>query len=1161
MRPNRFRVVALFCALTGALTLQRSDAQTFTASLQGTVTDSSGAVVPNARVNLVNEATNVKVALLSDSRGAYLFTLLSPGSYRMTVEAPGFQTAIRSGMVLQVQQQANLDIVLNVGDVASSIEVAGETPRLDGVSATLGRVVENRSVQNMPLTTRSVLDLANLAPGVVGSPGGTGSNFISNGVRNSQSDVLIDGVTAAVHEQGGGATDVKFRPTVELVQEFKLQTNSFSAEFGFTGGAVVNVVTRSGTNRLHGSAFDFLRNSALNANAFFSNRNGRPIVPSRRNQFGGAIGGPVYLPKIYDGRNRTFFFFHHEGTKSASQATTTQTLPSLLERSGDFSDTRDASGRLIAIYNPFNVTRDASGNPIRAPFAGNTIPSSMFSPVAVAAIKFYPQPNQPGLPFTRTSNFFQSGSSVSNVYQDTIKIDHNFGDRRRLSGRFSHGVDTSLPPAYWGKDNLMSSSGPENNRNRTTNVALDYTHTLSPSMVLSLRWGLSRQFGRRDFVCGDQCAFNPASMGFTGPWDAFNVPPQFSPEGYQAVGINRFGLINRGEDVNHLIGNAMKTAGRHTIKFGGEARLYRLNYAQPGVNDINFSFSRQITSQSPTVANSLQGNGLASFLLGWGTGDDQSDAAASWAYQSYGAFYQHDIRVTSRLTVNLGLRYEAPIPEKERYDRASWFNPLIKSPLNVPAFPNLRGGIEFALNGNDYRSPHDTDRNNWAPRIGIAWQFRPKMVMRAGYGIYYGLTRAQISSPLGPGFRVATSWTASLDNNVTLYAPLNAPFRDGLNSPPGSKFGLLTNVGVGTGLSPIRDWDTTPYFQQWSFSFEREMPANSVMEIAYSGSRGVHLGFDTMTAQQRISQSYYSLGTRLNDLVPNPFYGIITDPLATVLNKPTVQLIQLLYPYPQFTSVGAWPAPPIADSIYNAIQLKYTKRYSHGLNVSAHYTFAKMLDNNSLASSGQSFLGGSTPIQHYDNTRLEWAVSVRDITHRGVMDYAYELPIGKGKALGRNWNRPLDTALGGWQINGIIVLQSGLPLVPNLQSGILPGATQRPNLLYEPGLPGTVQDRLDKYLDPNGFSRPAAYVFGNAPRTMPRTRGPGYRNVDMSIFKNVYFDSEHQTRLEVRCEAFNVTNTPIFADPNVTVGASAFGTITGVQNNARVLQLALKLSF
>src|SRR5262245_35356799 len=574
---KRFDIFVLVLAAIATL----ATAQTFTASLQGTVTDATGAAAPNARVVLVNEATNVKQEKNTDSRGAYLFTLLPPGSYKMTVELRGFQTAVRSGMVLQVQQQANVDIVLNVGDVATSVEVAGVSPRLDSVSATLGLVVENRIVQSMPLTTRNILDLANLAPGVVGTAGGTGTNFISNGVRNSQSDVLIDGVTAAVHEQGGGATDVKFRPTVELVQEFKLQTNSFSAEFGFTGGAVVNVVTRSGTNQIHGSAFDFLRNSAMNANAFFSNRNGRPIVPSRRNQFGGAVGGPVYLPKIYNGRNRTFFFFHHEGTKSASQATTTQTLPTLLERQGNFTETFDASGRQIQIYNPFNVTRDAAGNPLRAPFPGNVVPSSMFSAPAVAAMKFYPDPNQPGLPFTRTSNFFQSGSSVSNVYQSTAKIDHNFSERSRLSGRLSHGVDTSLPPAYWGKDNFMSSSGPETNRNRTTNAALDYTRTLNPSTVLSVRWGLSRQFGRREFACGSKCAFNPSSFGLTGPWDAFEVPPQFAPEGYQAVGLNRSGLINRGEDVDHLIGSVSKIFGRHTLKFGGEARLYRLNYAQP----------------------------------------------------------------------------------------------------------------------------------------------------------------------------------------------------------------------------------------------------------------------------------------------------------------------------------------------------------------------------------------------------------------------------------------------------------------------------------------------------------------------------------------------------------------------------------------------------
>ena len=343
-------------------------AQSFTATLQGAVTDTSGSAVPNAHVSLLNEATNVKQQeRLTDARGAYLFTLLPPGSYRMTVEMPGFQISVRSGLVLQVQQQAEVDVVLHIGDVSTTVLVAGEAPRLDAVSATLGRVVESRSLQSMPLVSRNILDLANLTPGVVGAPGGTGSNFVSNGVRNSTTDLLLDGTTVALHEQGGGATDIKFRPTVEAVQEFKVQTNSLSAEYGFTGGTVISAVTRSGTNQLHGSAFDYLRNSALNANSFFSNRAGRSIVPSRQNQFGAAVGGPVYIPKLYNGRDKTFFFFHHEGTKVSSQTTSTQTLPTLLEKSGDFSQTFDAAGRLLQIFDPYNVST-ASGAPLRARF-------------------------------------------------------------------------------------------------------------------------------------------------------------------------------------------------------------------------------------------------------------------------------------------------------------------------------------------------------------------------------------------------------------------------------------------------------------------------------------------------------------------------------------------------------------------------------------------------------------------------------------------------------------------------------------------------------------------------------------------------------------------------------------------------------------------------
>jgi hypothetical protein len=489
------RLVVTLCLLT-PISVR---AQSFTASLQGTVRDPTGAVVPGAHLSLVNEATNVKHEKLSDSHGLYLFTLLPPGTYQLTVEMQGFQTSVRPGMVLQVQQQAEVDVELSVGDVSASVIVQGEAPRLDSVSATLGRVVENRSLQSMPLASRSILDLANLTPGVVGAPAGTGSNFVSNGVRNSTTDLLLDGVTVAVHEQGGGATDIKFRPTVEMVQEFKFQTNSLSAEYGFTGGAVISAVTRSGTNQLHGAAFEYLRNSALNANDFFANRAGRSIVPSQRNQFGAAIGGPVYLPHLYDGRNKTFFFFHHEGIKLGSQTTSTQTLPTTLERNGDLSDSRDSSGRVIQIFDPYNVS-NATGAPLRAPFPNNVIPSSRFDPVAVNAIKFYPLPNQPGLPFTRINNYFFSGKSVQNGFQETAKIDHNFSEKSRIAFRASLARQNNVSPNQWADGNWMSPTGNTGTTN-TNNPAFDYTRTINPTTVLSARWGWSRQFGYNSLAC------------------------------------------------------------------------------------------------------------------------------------------------------------------------------------------------------------------------------------------------------------------------------------------------------------------------------------------------------------------------------------------------------------------------------------------------------------------------------------------------------------------------------------------------------------------------------------------------------------------------------------------------------------------------------------
>ncbi len=1129
--------------------------QSFTATLQGIVTDSTGAVLPGAKAVVENEATNVRQETVTNENGRYFFGTLPPGVYRLSVETAGFSRFVRSGMTLQVQQQATADVTLSPGDITTSVEVSGEAPRLDSVSATLGRVVENSSVLAMPLGTRNTLDLATLTPGVSGSTGFTGTNFASNGSRNSQSDVLIDGVTVTVQEQNGGVTDAKFRPSVEAVQEMKVMTNSFSAEYGNTGGTVVTMVTRSGTNQFHGSAFEFLRNSALNANNFFANRSGRELVPFRRNQFGGAIGGPVLIPKVYNGKDRTFFFFHYEATRQSSQVTVLDTVPTELQKQGNFSDTRDQNGNLIRIFDPNSYGQ--AGSNLRTPFANNIIPQSRIDPVARYAMQFYPTANLPGNQHTRINNFFNSGARVANEYQTTMKVDHNFTELQRISVRYSQYRNTSNSPNLWGNWMSPYDDGYVSPGDVTRNGSVDYTYTISPTTILNLRWGVARQFGVRKPFCEACPEFNINDFGFNGPMNT-QIPPNFQPEGFASLGTRPWARVNRGEDVNHFVANLTKIAGNHTIKFGGDGRIYRLNYAQPGWNSVSFNFGRLTTSENPFQGNALQGNGLASMLLGWGTGGSQSVGAySSYASSSYGFFFQDDWRVSSRLTLNLGIRYELDVPRTERYNRVSWVDPNAVSPVSAPGYENLRAGLVFADPNN--RAPYDLEKKNFAPRFGFAYTLTPKTVIRGGYGIYFGISAAQNRSPLGQGFTDSTPWNASMDGGMTQYAALNTPFPDGISTPPGSSLGLASFIGRGIS-GPIRDWGKKPYYQQISFSIQRELPANSVIELSYFGNLGRRMYFGNNGALNRIDPSYLSYGASLNDLVANPFYGIINDPLSP-LSKPEVSQIQLLRPYPQFTGVSGVTGPPTANSSYHAMQVHYTKRFSHGFSASAHYTFSKMLDFNSVSGS-VGWLGYDTGgLQSYSNLRLERAVSVYDRRHRMVVDFAYELPFGRSKSFGSGMPKWLDYAVGGWQANGILTFQGGSPLVPGLQGGVLADATQRPNLIGDPRTSGSVKDRLDNYVDPAAFSRPTPYTWGTAPRTLGSLRTPMMKNIDASLFKNLYFTGDNRIYLQLRGEAFNLTNTPIFAGPNMSYGSQSFGVISSQANGPRQMQIALKLYF
>ncbi len=1152
-RREQGGAVLLALVLTILAGPNKASGQAFTATMQGTVRDVSEGLVAGASVLLINEKTGVRAEIRSSERGSYFIGFVQPGAYRLEVSAKGFQTFLRTGLDLQVQQQATVDVVLKPGEVTTIVEVAGTAPLLGTVNATLGRVVDNRAVLSLPLGGRGSLDLVVLTPGVVGGPGNTGTNFVSNGTRNSQADVLIDGVSVTGQEPNGGVSDATFRPTVEAIQEFKVQTNSFSAEYGNTGGVVVNMVTRSGSNQFHGTLFEFHQRNNLNANNFFANRVGRPLTEFRRNQFGGVIGGPVVIPKSYDGRNRTFFFAQLEGMRQRSQGTVTTTVPTAIERNGDFSQSLDGQGRLIRIFDPYALVEEG-GRQVRMGLPGNRVPLSRMSRVARNAIAFYPNATNDGAPFTRQNNFFNSGSNPANTNQLSFKLDHNLSDRHRFSGRFSRDYNLFEQSNFWG--NEMNPFSSRMSTGNTNNIIADYTQTVSPTMMLSLRWGSSRKLGRQE-PFADQ--IDLSKFGFSGPMST-ELPPQFVPEGYSAVGPHLSYRVRRVEEAHHAVASLTRILGRHTFKFGGDARLYRLNFAQPGINYVVFNFNRRITMRDPFRADNTEGNGLASFLLGWGSGGAQTiDLSTASASQSYGWFLNDDIQVTKRLSLNIGLRYEYDTPFTERFNRLGWVDLNAASPLRVPALGDLRGGIVYS--SDNMRSPFDADTNNFAPRLGLAYQVTGGTVLRAGYGIYYGISPAGPTKFLAQGFTTSTGWQTSLDAGLTQFASLDSPFPNGIAQPIGSSQGLSSFLGQGIGGNRLwkRDWGVKPYYQQWSLSLQRELPGSAVFEVVYSGSRGVHLTFGSFQSINRIDPANWALGDRLNEQVANPFFGIITDPQAT-LSQPRILRSQLLRPYPQFTGISALPGPPIGNSSYHGLQLVYTKRLSHGLSLSASYTFSKLIDDSSF-SGNTGWLGGASGLQSYGNLRLERALSIFHIPQRLVGDFSYALPFGRGRTIGSQLSRWANGILGGWQVNGIVTFQSGSALQPALTGGILPDSGQRANLLGNPAISGPVVDRLNGYLSASAFGRPLPYTLGNAPRTLVSVRGPGISNADLSLFKELHLTADGPRYFQIRAEAFNATNTPRFGNPNMTWGSTAFGLIGGQANGPRAMQLALKFYF
>jgi hypothetical protein len=1125
-------------ALAVLLSLAGAVAQTATGTIVGTVLDATGGGVPGASVTVTNVATNAAGKTTTGAAGTYLVPLLKPGSYRVEVSAPGFKKFLQDGIVLQVQQQARVDISLQVGDVAESVSVTGDAAVVETTSSSIGKVVDNKRILDLPLNTRNVYGLIYLTPGVAGGIGNSHNQvgYSVNGVRSGLFDTLIDGSSASFPTVNG-FHGISVFPSVDAVAEFKVQGANFSAEFGRSNGSVLNLVYKSGTNAFHGSAYEFLRNSVLDANNYFNNQRGIPLASFKRNQFGGTFSGPIR-------KDKTFFLVSYEGLRQRSFRETLTTVPTPEQRLGDFSLTQADLTRQIVIYDPLATVQQGTAT-VRTPFAGNRIPQNRFDPVARNVMGYFPQANQPGLPGTRQQNFYNSGSASVDTNNYDLRIDHNLSDRQRIFGRLSRRYSFDGPPQLFPGETGLA-EGRINLNDWGTNSVLDYTNTLSGTSVLNLRLS----FARNLFLFDNQgLGFTPSTLGLPRDLDsAVDLPmfPRFAVGGQTALGGNdhrRSGFNQYG-----LAGSYSKVLGKHSLKAGYEGRHLRINVWEARAAGT-FNFSAGFTQgPNPNAASAIAGYGLASFLLGTGSGGNFFQNWKNVASLSYyhGFYLQDDWRVTRKLTLNLGVRYDFDTPRTERFDRMSWFDPNVRSPLSsTPGFSNLTGGLQFVgVNGNP-RVQYDGDYNNVAPRLGFAYELNKKTVIRGGWGQIFASSTLGAQGTVGPyGFRVETPWVSTLDN-VTPLNYLRNPFPAGFKPVPGSRDGLLTAVG-GTVEGPLRE-TPIPYTIQYNLTIQRELPGQVLIEAAYVGNRGRQLsrGGEGGFTLNQLHPSNLTLGSQLNQLVANPFFG---QGLPGVLANPQISRGQLLRPYPQFLAVYPLFSAG-SNSDYDSLQVTFSKRYSKGIVFEGNYVWAKAMDD-------------GTSAQDSYNLRLGRSVTGLDFRHRLVFSGVYEIPVGRGRQFGGEMPRAADLLLGGWQVNGILTLQSGslLGIGASNTSGLFNEAIRANNNGRSAKIDADAKDRLDRWFDSSVFSQPAPFTLGNVGTLVPDLRAHHTNNLDFSLFKQ--FGLTEKFRLQFRAESFNMVNRVQFSGPNTNVnGGTAFGRVTAQNNSPRQLQFGLKLLF
>jgi len=1147
-------------------------------AIAGNIIDRSGSAIPDVSLTLTNLGTGARLRGYADHSGFYQFLNLPPGRYRVDAEKEGFTHFSRGPIVVEVNNSVRIDITMEVGAVTQTVNVTGATPLLQPQTSSLGQVVGPRMVNELPLNGRNPLALAALVPGVVpqgGSqinpagqnPFGPGNIQIGGGEAN-QNAAYWDGAPLNI----GYQNMLALVPGQDAVQEFKVQTNSMSAEYSRFAGGVINLTTKSGTNQFHGSAYEFLRNKVLNANDFFDNASGVPLPPFTQNQFGATFGGPVVIPHVYNGHNRLFFFVSYEGFRQRTGLSVLGTVPTPAERAGDFSNLRDAKGNLIPIYDP-TTTRPDPNNPghflrdqISCNGALNVICPQNIDPAAKTLANLWSEPNLSGQPFTNVNNWATAASQGGDSDQFTARVDKNVSDRQRIFARYtiSKLLNLEVDPFHTHYYPL-SVGAPEHFT--TQQAVLDDSYSFSSSTIGDFNLSFIRQDYDR----------TPGSSGYdltTLGWPAFmnsqvtyRELPIVHVQGIIGSGNQTGSNIHDHSDDYDFAPSISTIRGRHTLKFGMDLLVLRFNYIQNTGGSGIFNFTSNFTASDPLHPKG--GNGFASFMLG----DPASGSIAANSFvasqQIYRAVYAEDnIHATRKLTLNLGLRYEQDGPWSERFNRLSFFMPLAASPLAQATGQPVAGRLGLVASADrQSRNNIDLDALQFAPRVGFGYQLARNTVIRGGYGVFWlpnDVAWYGTSPNNDPLNNYTTPFTGSINGGLTPFNRLSNPFPNGIDEPPGRNPDYQTAL-LGLSLPTVFPNSPYAYAQQWNFDVQQQFPGATLVDLSYAGAKGTHLPVPPISLDQLPPQDM-ALGPALLKSVSNPFYGLIPS-TAGGLAQPTVTASQLLRPYPQYSSVNV-AGMDVGNSIYHSMQLKVQKQFSGGQTVLLAYTVSKLI-NNTENVVGSPDPGGAGVIQNYYDLGAERSLSSFDVPQRLVLSYVLDLPFGQGKRYFQGVHGIAGKLVSGWGVDGITTFQSGFPIHVDVGDDLAHAfaGTLRPNFdatacPHGAALGGSAESRLNEWFNTACFVDPPAFTFGNVGRNLPNVRADGINNWDFALFKTTTFGPEGKLGLQFRVEVFNLFNRPQFDFPDNSVDdGPQFGQVSDQANNPRLIQFGLRLTF